>query len=152
MLFQTALAALALTYSLPADIQLGASEADNAAALSRLCAQQTRRELDPAQLPLAQNQHVQIDCDGYAYMGAPRRAEFVFADDRLTHVWVLVEADELDALETAFMSQHGAASVTTETFSAFFTARTAVRRDIPEALYYSEEAAPLFEAFFSSGG
>lgn len=146
------LASIALLSPLAPDVQLGGNETANAAALQALCTSQTRRELDPSELPLAHTSHVQIDCDGYVFLNAPRRAEFIFADDRLTHVWVLVEPDELDALEAAFTAQHGAATVTTDSFSAFFNARTAVRRDIPEALYYSQEAAPLFEAFFSNGG
>ena len=151
-MLHAALTALALLYPLSADIQLGGSEAANAPALDQLCASQTRRELDLADMPIAQTSHVQIDCDGFVFLSAPRLAEFVFADDRLTHVWVLVEPGELDALEAAFTAQHGAPTVTTDEFSAFFNARAAVRRDVPEALYYSEEAAPLFEAFFSHGG
>jgi len=151
-MLHAALTALALLYPLSADIQLGGSETANAPALDQLCVSQTRRELDPSELPLAQTSHVQIDCGGYVFMDAPRRAEFVFADNRLTHVWVLVEAGELDALDAAFTEHHGPATVSTDGFSAYFDARAAVRRDVPEALYYSEAAAPLFEAFFSQGG
>ena len=46
----------------------------------------------------------------------------------------------------------GPASVRAEGFSAYFDARAAVRRDIPEALYYAAEAAPLFEAWFGNAG
>ncbi|EAP90680.1 hypothetical protein OA2633_13285 [Oceanicaulis alexandrii HTCC2633] len=151
-MLHTALTALALLYPLSADIQMGGGETANAPALDQLCASQTRRELDPSELPLAQTSHVQIDCDGYVFRNAPRRAEFVFADDRLTHVWILLEPDELDALEADLIQDHGAPSVRTDNFSAFFNARAAVRRDVPEALYYAEEAAPLFEAFFGDQG
>ena len=146
------LLATAMLSPLAPDVQLGESEAANAAALQALCASQTRRALDPAELPLAQSSHVQIDCDGYVFMDAPRRAEFVFADDRLTHVWVLIEANELDALDAAFTEQYGPASVRAEGFSAYFDARAAVRRDIPAALSYAAEAAPLFEAWFGNAG
>lgn len=146
------LTSIALLSPLAPTVQLGGSEAANAEALQTLCATQIRRELDPAELPLAQSSHVQIDCDGYVFMDAPRLAEFVFADDRLTHVWVLVEAGELEALDAAFTDQYGAATVRTDGFSAYFDARAAVRRDVPEALFYAPDAAPLFEAWFSSAG
>ncbi|WP_430431573.1 hypothetical protein [Oceanicaulis sp.] len=143
---------LALTLPLEAGVTLGASEQTNAPALSRICERQTRRTLDPAQLPLAQSSHVQIDCQGYAFLGAPRLAEFVFADGSLTHVWILVEATELDTLEMQFAAAYGPADARAAEFSAWYEARTAVRKDVPEALYYSAHAAPLFEAWFSGQG
>lgn len=114
-----------------------------------ICDGHTVRELDIAEMPLATTSHVQIDCEGYAYYGAERLAEFVFADDQLTHVWVLVEEGELDGLQADFEAEFGDPDAQAPVFAAFFTARAAVRRDIPEALYYGETAAPLFEAFFS---
>lgn len=143
---------LALTLPLEPDIALDASEQVNAPALSRICESQTRRTLDPAELPLAQTSHVQIDCQGYAFLGAPRLAEFVFADGSLTHVWILVEAAELGALEAQFGAAYGPADASAAEFSAWYEARAAVRKDIPEALYYSAHAAPLFEAWFSGQG
>lgn len=143
---------LALTLPLEPGVALGASEQVNAPALSRICESQTRRTLDPAELPLAQSSHVQIDCQGYAFLGAPRLAEFVFADGSLTHVWILVEAAELDALEAQFGAAYGPADASAAEFSAWFEARAAVRKDMPEALYYSAHAAPLFEAWFSGQG
>jgi len=143
-------ALVALSLALPGSFVLGGDEADNAAPLAQMCESQERRVLDPDSLPLAQNSYVQIDCHGFAYLDAPRKAEFVFADGRLTHVWVLVNAEELDRLTQRFEQTHGAADVKAEDFTAWFSARTAVRRDIPEALFYSETASPLFEAWFSS--
>ena len=143
---------LALTLPLEPGVDLGASEQVNAPALSLICESQTRRTLDPAELPLAQSSHVQIDCQGYAFLGSPRLAEFVFADGSLTHVWILVDATELDALEAQFGAAHGPADARAAEFSAWFEARAAVRKDVPEALYYSAHAAPLFEAWFSGQG
>ena len=89
---------------------------------------------------------MQVDCTGYAYLGAPRLAEFVFADGRLSHVWVLVEDSELPALQNAFETAYDAARVDTPAFAAFYKARGAVRRDVPEALFHAEHVAPMFEA------
>lgn len=143
---------MSLSLALPGSFVLGGDEAANAPALAQMCESQDRRVLDPASLPLAQESYVQIDCEGFAYLEADRKAEFVFADGQLTHVWVLVDASELDGLAARFSQSHGEADVTAEQFTAWFGARTAERRDIPEALYYSEAAAPLFEAWFSSNG
>lgn len=67
-------------------------------------------------------------------------------------MWILVEATELDTLEMQFAAAYGPADARTEGFSAWYEARTAVRKDVPEALYYSAHAAPLFEAWFSDQG
>lgn len=133
--------------SAPAEFQFG--QGLDGHDFDALCERHTVRELDPSQLPLATNSHVQVDCEGFAYFGGDRLAEFVFADDALTHVWVLVEESELDALQSAFETAFGSPSREAPVFAAFFDVRAAVRRDIPEALYYGEAAAPLFEAFFS---
>lgn len=50
--------------------------------------------IEPVQLPGAKKQS-QIDCFGFEYFGAPRLAEFVFADDDLILTWVLVEENDL---------------------------------------------------------
>lgn len=142
------LAALLLTSAdTPDGFHFGA--APDAHDFGAMCSSHMVRELDPAEMPLAETSHVQVDCRGFDYFGGDRLAEFVFADGALTHVWVLVEESELDALQAEFETLHGAPDREAPVFAAFFGARAAVRRDIPEALYYGEAAAPLFEAFFS---
>ncbi|WP_421787796.1 hypothetical protein [Hyphobacterium sp.] len=131
----------------PAELQFGSGPDRHE--FSAICDSHTVRELDPAALPLATDNHVQVDCEGFNYFGDERLAEFVFADGALTHVWILVDEDELDGLLSAFETEFGAPSREAPVFAAFFEARAAVRRDVPEALYYSEAAAPLFEGFFS---
>jgi len=112
------------------------------------CASVDVRELDPAQNPAAQETLVQVDCDGFDYFGAARFAEFVFADGALTHVWILTTPDDEAALREAFEAAFGAPSHDSEGFIAFTQANAAIRRDVPEALYYGEEVAPLFAAWF----
>lgn len=142
------LAALLLTsVQTPAGFHFGAGQ--EAHDFNAMCSAHTVRELDPTAMPLAETSHIQVDCEGFDYFGGERLAEFVFADGALTHVWVLVEESELDALQAEFVALHGAPDQEGPVFAAFFGARAAVRRDTPEALYYSDAAAPLFEAFFS---
>lgn len=131
----------------PQDFAFGAGpDAHN---FAEFCASSTHRDLDPSENPMANESLVQVDCEGFAYFGEDRLAEFVFADGALTHVWILVEEDELDALQSAFTAVFGTPDREAPVFAAYFEARAAIRRDVPEALYYSEAAAPLFEAFFS---
>ncbi|WP_421790641.1 hypothetical protein [Hyphobacterium sp.] len=114
-----------------------------------ICSSHSERVMDPAENPLARESLTQVDCEGFDYFGQARLAEFVFADGALTHVWVLVDATELENLQAAFTGAFGDPDREAPVFAAYFEARAAVRRDIPEALYYGEAAAPLFEAFFS---
>ncbi|GJL96438.1 MAG: hypothetical protein DHS20C06_02550 [Hyphobacterium sp.] len=147
ILLAAAISTTGFTPYAPTDFQFGGDVA--AHDFNAMCATHTERELDPSELPLATTRHVQVDCEGYEYFGSARLAEFVFADGALTHVWVLVHEAELDALQSAFEAEFGSPDAQAPVFSAFFDNRAAVRRDIPEALYYGEAAAPLFEAFFS---
>ena len=132
-----------------ASFQFGDSVEQHADYFSSHCTNTTLRELDPAELPLATTSHVQIDCEGFAYFGAERMAEFVFADGALTHVWILVDAGELAALQTDFEAGFGTPDHETDSFVAFNDNNAAIRRDIPEALYYGDAAAPLFHAWFA---
>ncbi len=132
-----------------ASFQFGDSVEQHADYFSSHCETAITRELDPAELPLATTSHEQVDCDGFAYFGAERMAEFVFADGALTHVWVLVDANELTSLQDVFETSYGAPEHDTEGFAAFTAHNAAIRRDIPEALYYSDAAAPLFQAWFA---
>jgi hypothetical protein len=113
-----------------------------------LCASHDVRTLDPAELPIAETSHVQVDCRGFEHAGGPRLAEFVFADDALAFVWVLTEADEDPALRAQLVAAHGDPSHDTAMFVAFTQANSALRRDIPELLYYGEAVAPMYGAWF----
>lgn len=138
-------ATLAPDVSQPAEISFGETLQGMQAELDGACTSMDVRHFDPPQIPDAQS-HDQIDCLGFDYFGAPRKAEFVFMDDQLVLVWILVEPEDLPALEAAFVSLHGEPSHVGEGIKGFADARAAVRSDVPEALYYWEEIAPLVEA------
>lgn len=116
--------------------------------LEEHCAATSVRDVDVA-LPGFTRQ-AQIDCEGFSYFGAPRKAELVFGDDRLVIVWILTEKSEELALERAFRQEFGAPSHVTPAFTAFADDRAAVRKDIPEALFYAEEVAQPFRGWFDS--
>lgn len=139
--------ATAQDVSKPDVIAFGETSAAMTDVLQAHCAEQNLREVDPPSMPGVSSQ-VQIDCKGFPYFGARRLAEFVFADDALTLVWILTEKSEEDALIAAFKDQYGAPSHDTPMFTAFADYRVAVRKDIPEALYYAPQAAEAFRTWF----
>ncbi|WDI32993.1 hypothetical protein PUV54_07255 [Hyphococcus flavus] len=131
----------------PAVLTFGASAADMTAALETHCTEQNLREISPPSMPGVSSQ-TQIDCEGFSYFGAPRLAEFVFGDDALTLVWILTEKSEEEALIAAFKNAYGAPSHETTMFTAFADDCAAVRKDVPEALYYAPAASDGFQAWF----
>jgi len=106
------------------------------------------RGLELAALPIATTSHIQVDCRGFYHAGAERLAEFVFADDSLVFVWVLTSAEEEPALLERLIASYGTPTHDTALFAAFADNNLALRRDIPELLYYSEAVAPLYRGWF----
>ena len=140
-------AALANGVNKPGVISFGASIAEMTAALESFCQSQTVKSVEPPQIPGASKQS-QLDCTGFGYFGAPRLAEFIFADDALMIVWILTDKSEEPALVAAFKATFGEPSHETAAITAFSGSRAAIRKDVPEALYYSQSVAASYEAFF----
>jgi hypothetical protein len=128
----------------PSAFAFGASVETIQANLDGLCTSQTLRAINPPQIPGTAS-HMQIDCEGFDYFGAPRLAELVFGDDKLVLVWVLTREDEDAALVSAFTDAFGAPTVRTETMTAFTDHNAAVRKDVAEVLYYSSAVEALVE-------
>lgn len=128
----------------PLVIAFGASQFEVERDLSEVCTEVRVRTIEPAQLPGAKRQS-QTDCFGFDYFGAPRLAEFVFADDEPILTWKLVEESDLSKLKAAFLKQLGAPAFRSETITGFHDARAAVRKDIPETLHYAPSVAKFME-------
>lgn len=116
------------------------------------CDSQTTRRIDPPFLPDVQNEQMQIDCEGFSFLGQPRHAEFVFRDDSLVMVWILTEAAEEPAILAQMRTAYGAPSHDTEPYVAFMDYRTALRREPPEVLFFSDVLADAYAGFFSQSG
>ncbi|WP_300529110.1 hypothetical protein [Maricaulis sp.] len=140
--------AMAEPLDLPAAIEFGASPDALSSAFDDLCESYQVHQLDPAELPIAQHSHIQVDCRGFAHAGANRLAEFVFADEALAFVWVLTEAEEEAAHLAALQQRFGTPTHDTAMFVAFADDNVALRRDIPEFLYYGEVIAPMYRGWF----
>ena len=132
----------------PAIAEFGQSLTAMTPKFDSACERYEIRELDPASLPIAQNSHVQVDCDGFRHAGSTRLAEFVFADDSLAFIWVLTGAEEEEALLQQLKARYGQPTHDTALFVAFADDNLALRRDIPELLYYAEAVAPLYRGWF----
>ena len=104
------------------------------------------RRFEPAELPGVQD-HRQIDCQGFDFMGAPRMAEFVFAEGRLRLVWILMNASDADRVVAGMRARHGAPTVDNPGVTAFTAGRTAWRKDKPEVLFYAPEMDALMSRF-----
>jgi hypothetical protein len=132
----------------PAVFEFGSSVAHMNASLQSACETLDVRELDVADMPIAQNSHTQIDCHGFDHAGQPRLAEFVFADDALAFVWVLTEAEEAPVLRAALEAEFGTPTHDTSMFTAFADNNVSLRHDTPEFLYYGEHIAPMYRGWF----
>jgi len=131
-------------------IAFESSVSDMQSALEGQCSSVDVRTIEPSPIPDVTD-YRQIDCRGFFYFGGERLAEFVFLNDRLMLVWILVEPDEIDALEDAFVDQLGQPDITSNTIKLFTEHNAGVRRDVPEALYYAEYVAPMVEAHAAAG-
>ncbi|WP_291841738.1 hypothetical protein [Maricaulis sp.] len=133
----------------PSPANFGASLDAVRPLLDAACTSLTVRELPLEQMPIATTSHTQVDCQGLDHAGAPRLAEFVFADDALAFVWVLTDAREADGLRAALETVHGTPSHDLPPVTAFTQARMALRHDTPELLYYGSHVAPVYEGWFN---
>ena len=113
------------------------------------CGSVTVRRFDPPELPGTEREHIQLDCEGFDFLGKPRLAEFVFRDGMLALVWILTTPEEEAVLEAELKKTYGLASHTSRDFTAFTAHQAALRKDVPEVLFYSPDMAPMFEAWFS---
>ncbi|MEO0441867.1 MAG: hypothetical protein AAF067_13460 [Pseudomonadota bacterium] len=136
------------TVTKPEVITFGSSVADMQDRLASLCTTITVRTFDPPRMPIAKTSHQQIDCQGFAFMGELRLAEFVFADDQLQLVWILVDADDQDRTIDAMRKAYGSQGLENSMAIAFPEYRTAWRFEPAEVLFYSQDVAPMFEARF----
>ena len=137
----------------PPVVRFGSTVADVRAAVGSQCKAVTVRKISPPFVVLrshVKHEQVQLDCDGFSFEGAPRWAEFVFADDSLELVWIMTKADDERALRAKMTAAYGAPDKQNEKFTAFTKATSAIRIDVPEVLFYSSRIAPQLEGWFAT--
>ena len=120
-------------------IRWGASTADLQRTLAPLCPKLNTRRIDPPFLPDVKTEQLQIDCDGFRYMGGARWVEFVIRDDRLVMVWLMVDNADAPAIISAMTKAMGKPTAVNERYIAFEVDRTAWRHKPAEILFYAPE-------------
>jgi hypothetical protein len=126
----------------PAVARYGATVAEMQASLAGVCKAGKPRPVEPPSLPGVKAAQVQIDCDGFPFLGRPRRAEFVFRDDSLELVRVITTADEQGSILKSLTDANDPPTERNDRYVAFAANRTVLRLDRPEVLFYSEKLAP----------
>jgi hypothetical protein len=95
---------------------------------------------------------MQIDCDGFPFLGKARWAEFVIGDDSLEMVWIMTAADEDRTILKVMTAAYGPPTRRNGKYDAFTRDRAALRHDRHEVLFYSEKLAPSMQADFAETG
>ncbi|MEQ1882977.1 MAG: hypothetical protein ABL878_18645 [Burkholderiales bacterium] len=108
-------------------------------ALSTLCTAQRLRRIDPPFLTEVRTRQLQIDCDGFLFLGQHRHVEFVFRDDRLVMVWLMVTKQETQRMIEAMTAAFGTPSHRNGQYVSFESSRTAWRFEPAEILFYAPE-------------
>ncbi len=136
----------------PKILRYGATAADMQTAVAGSCKTINTRRIDPPFLPGVKDRQTQIDCEGFEFLGKPRRVELVFRDDSLEMAWVMTTAEEQSSIAKAMTDAVGAPTHRNEKYVAFAENRTALRFDRPEVLLYSEKLAPVVLPWFEKPG
>jgi hypothetical protein len=121
----------------PAVVRYGATVAEMEKALAGSCSSLKARRIDPPFLENVRTVQMQIDCDGFSYLGKPRWAEFVFRDDSLEMVWIMTSTAEEPDILSLMKVAYGEPARRNDKYIAFPDGRTAIRFKPAEVLLYS---------------
>ena len=118
---------------LPRTFQLGSTVESLRPLLAEDCSQ--TEELNYAGEMAAPFSHqVQINCTGLDVFGARRKAEFMFNDGPLGHVWIFIEAGEMVEIRRKLAGSFGQVVYETPDYAVFATGTVALRQDPREVL------------------
>lgn len=137
----------------PPELTMGEKLETVKSSLSAACASLVVRELDSASHPFKPGKHAQIDCYGYDFLGFPRLVEAVFADDELTHAWILTTSQEEGRNRAALVARYGEAVRSDDAFEVYDDGTVALRKDDnPEILFMSKAMADFFASNMQGQG
>lgn len=129
----------------PSVVRFGTTVAEAQKSLGETCRSINVREIQPPFLSNVKNAQMQIDCEGFPFLGKPRHAEFVFRDNSLEMTWILTTPEEREAIIAAMHAAYGETPVQSEAYEAFHIGRAALRMKPAEVLFYSESVASEIE-------
>lgn len=132
----------------PPVIRFGAKVAEIQTAVAGSCSKINIREINPPFLNDVKQKQMQIDCEGFPFLGGARHAEFVFRDDSLEMVWIMTTPAEQESIRAAMHEAYGSESIRNANYEAWTRARAALRVKPAEVLFYSEGVAKGVEEEF----
>lgn len=132
----------------PAIIRFGASVAEVELALEGQCTRRRLRTDDPVFLPDVRERQLQIDCDGFQFFGQGRHVEFVFRDDRLVLVWLMVTDAEAPVMIDVMTRAYGAPTEHSADYVTFERERAAWRYRPAEILFWAQDLDADFACIY----
>jgi hypothetical protein len=132
----------------PSLVRYGASVAEMQKALAGSCSTMKTRVIDPPFLTGVTKQQLQIDCEGFPYLGKPRHAELAFRDDRLELVWIMTTAEEADFITSLMRTAFRVEPRRNQRYVSVSSERVALRVKPAEVLLYSSGVAAQYEPDF----
>ena len=121
----------------PSVVRYGSTTADMESALTSLCTKRITRQIVPPFLSGVKDIQLQVDCDGFPYLGKPRWAEFVIRDNSMDMVWIMTTKEEEPLIRDLMVAAFGPPTRQNEKYIAFEKARVALRFKPAEVLLYS---------------
>jgi hypothetical protein len=118
---------------LPRAIQLGQSIERLRPILAEDCNGTERLDYE-GEMAAPFTSQTQVNCAGLEAFGGRRRAEFMFDDGPLGHVWILVQAEEIEGLRSRLEAAFGRIVFKTESYEVFRAGTVALRSYPPEIL------------------
>lgn len=129
----------------PMELAMNSALSDVEPVLTKKCTTHHTREIEDSGHVFNPDREMQIDCYGYDYAGYPRLIEAVFADDVLTHAWILTAKQEEGRVRHMLIDEYGPAVHKDDNWEVFADGLVALRKDRPEVLFMSEDMAQWFK-------
>ena len=132
----------------PPVVRFGATLAEMEQALKPVS--RTVNRVTPVDDASDPQQQSQLSCEGLEFMGARRKADFWFRDDKLQVVWIQTEGAETERLFERFSEALTPTFRRYKSYTAFGDSRVAIRTARPAVLFYSRDAAPEVLRWFET--
>jgi hypothetical protein len=132
----------------PAVVRYGSSVAEIQKALAGSCTTMNTRVIQPPFLTGVKQQQLQIDCEGFSYLGKPRHAEFAFRDDKLELAWIMTTPEEADFIASLMRTAFRVEPLRNDRYVSVSRERIALRSKPAEVLLYSPDVAEQYEPDF----
>ena len=143
---QDAITAPSGPFFLAPEIVFGTDRSAMTEILEESCELALGRPIETVWLATAPAEQFQIDCYGYEMAGYPRKFEFIFGDDTLQQVWLMFDTGDIPRIRAFLTAEYGAPIHVDEQYEIFDDYRLALRKDIPEIRYVSDEIAAIWAA------